>query len=130
MAHELTHTIQQSGQNSKAQEKGDNLSHSPVPSIMRSLLFDSTLKVQYRLLESREFEVSKGAITVVASADWVIDGGPQGWTPPNYYNISLHRKNDYWLDDNLANCEFEVGKTDSKIWPGFQLEFIIFIYGL
>ncbi len=91
------------------------------PAIMRSPIFDSTMEICHHLLKSRVFHVSQGGIVVTAHASWEASPDWRGAEPPScghdMYNMTLTRV--AWpFDSEVANCEFQNGRSVSKNWTG------------
>lgn len=143
LAHELTHVVQQRGPNGKnerpttgnandahEQEASrvanslmyqhlDTRSKMPIvrrafnPTIMRSLLFTSTMEICRSLLESRVFHVSQGGIRVTVNAAYERRGRPECSSAD--YHMTLNQKGRIF-DSDYGTCEFPQGQIFSRQW--------------
>jgi hypothetical protein len=132
LAHELTHTIQQTGGRlltSTTETSGvtsgvrpnsgreRNISRSPSVQtssghrVMRTLALDSTVNICHRVLKSRNIKVSQGGLRVVLLLN------PLDTQVPDCKNhtfwVSLTRSVDWGFDDEIATCETDTGRTGS-----------------
>lgn len=115
IAHELTHTVQQGGDSGPDASSGPRIVRTATrPMLMGSELFSSTMEICHRVLRSRVFSVSQGAISVVADADFQHTGGRECGTTE--YKMTLTKQRDYWIDQELGTCSFTAGQRDGSYW--------------
>lgn len=118
LAHELTHVVQQSVAGGVRVGRSDETSGlSPImvakssdKKIMRKG-FESTVEICHGVLETRNFDVTKGGLRVVLilkDLDKQIPncGDFDFW-------VTLTQSEDWWPDDDIATCEASTGGTRS-----------------
>lgn len=124
LAHELTHVVQQSEATPvTGGESADYgvtvMQRSPTPNIMRSSLFNSTMKICRRVLESRGFAITEGGLKVTTLAQWQPSDEWQGAEKPQCgkpeFHITLVR-DDPVFDNDWGDCTFPMGVPFSRQW--------------
>lgn len=98
LAHELTHVIQQS------------TTGYDQPKIMRKG-FESTISICHRVLESRQFDVTKGGVRVVLLLNDLDKNVPN--CRDFGFGVTLTQSEDWWPDDEIATCKASTGGTRS-----------------
>ncbi|CAM1371236.1 conserved hypothetical protein [Tenacibaculum litoreum] len=98
LAHELTHTIQQT----KTIQKQSGGSGG----------FNSTISIRHRYLKSREFQVSNGSVTLTSNAQW--DRGAGNCGSGNYW-VVLHEKGIIY-DSSYDEKTFSVTRSNTANW--------------
>lgn len=113
VAHELTHVVQQRG--------GERDSSGPPvrrrarsPRLMGKELFTSTMEICHRVLFSRTFSVSRGAVAVTADADFEHPRGED--CGPDHYEMTLTASRSLWIDQELGTCTFGTGSEETSLW--------------
>jgi hypothetical protein len=125
LAHELTHVVQQSEAAPVAGggSAGSGVTvaqSSPTPEIMRSSLFNSTMKICHRVLESRGFAITEGGLKVTTFARWQPSDEWQGTRAELQcgnpeFSITLVR-DDPVFDNDFGTCTFPMGVPFSRQW--------------
>jgi hypothetical protein len=111
LAHELTHVIQQGGgtQTNQGGQK-PTLQKSPDLKIMRAG-FESSIQVCHRVLESRDFDVTKGGLRVVFVLEELDKNVVDCKDFPFW--VTLTRSKDWWPDDEISTCQAVTGTTST-----------------
>jgi len=101
LAHELTHVVQQSGDDS-------GVNRSPAPNVMRSG-FSSTISICQNFLRSRKFHIAQGGGVRIEIHSEIPDKNVPGCDSFPFI-VSLQKSN--WLfDDKVSTCNGQSGAT-------------------
>ncbi|WP_166359398.1 eCIS core domain-containing protein [Pseudomonas akapageensis] len=129
IAHELTHVVQQSEpapltNDSPTGSSATVTQRSPTPEIMRSSLFNSTMRICHSMLESRRFAITEGGLKVTTFARWQPNEEWQGTEAELQcgrpeFNITLVR-DDPIFDNEFGTCTFPMGLPTSSGIPFSQ----------
>lgn len=88
------------------------------------LSFQSTLKICYNELESRNFRVDSGGLEIWIDASWFNLDGDQALDetvcPLKTYTVKLYRVVDWGFDDHIGNQTGNVGETSIIAWEYLQ----------
>ncbi len=98
LAHELTHTIQQTGMIQRQSSESGG--------------FDSTIAIKHRYLKSREFQVDNGNVTLTSNAQW--DRGVEHCGSADY-SVILHEKGMIY-DSSYTEERFSVENSNTATW--------------
>jgi hypothetical protein len=112
IAHELTHVMQQEGSEGSKHHQALSVQKKVGASIQRSLLFESTVNICHRVLETRNFYVSNGGVRVVL----LLNPLPLDIQNCNNHTfwVDLSKKDEWlWVDDDISSCEAETGGARS-----------------
>jgi hypothetical protein len=123
LAHELTHDLQQNGRPtlySKGKNSENTNPHEfsielPAPKtsdkkIMRKG-FDSTIEICHRVLESRQFKITKGGLRVVLLLNDLDKNIPN--CHDFGFGVTLTQSVGWWPDDEIATCKASTGGARS-----------------
>lgn len=108
LAHELTHVMQQSEKINKTTQ----LSKAPDKlNIQRKKIFDSTVSICHRVLQSRTFHVANGGVKVnlyISQPELSIKDCKN-----HPFHLTLTKVKDWWFNAELSDCTSETGKNTS-----------------
>ncbi|HET7882635.1 MAG TPA: DUF4157 domain-containing protein [Acetobacteraceae bacterium] len=112
LAHELAHVVQQG-------DTGGAAAPAPIPALRRD--FDSTMQICHRVLNSRNFDVTGGTVSVSLRATFgASDDSPDASCPaPGYFFISLE-KNGVVRDSEIGTHPVPFGVRAMRTWSGLE----------
>ncbi|GAA1135886.1 hypothetical protein GCM10009583_01990 [Ornithinicoccus hortensis] len=90
-----------------ARPRGQAVVSGPAVTVMRRLLFESTIEIRRRLLESRRFRVTAGGLRIVVLPSPVDSSVPNA--RDFSFGVTLTREYDWWPDDEIGTCEAMTG---------------------